>query len=120
MCRKLRFLRSSFHSRTTRAARKEVNVEVGSDTEDIQLDFLTASGSCFCPSEAVQVEPSQDVIVQAFVATTEELKNEGVLSFVDGFEQLEEVTVAQCVLEANQFETTHGRFLCLFRRAQEQ
>ena len=38
--------------------------------------------------------------------TLKELREEGVVSFVEEVEELEEVTVVQCVLETNDFETT--------------
>ena len=59
------------------------------NTGEIALDFLTVTGSCFCPPDAIEATPSEDIIVEAFEESVEELKEEGTLTFVEEVEALE-------------------------------
>jgi hypothetical protein len=80
--------------------------EEDSTSAQLELDFLTVTGSCFCPSDAIKATPSEEVIVKAFGETIEELKEQGLIDFIDEVQELEEVAVVQCVVDTNGFETT--------------
>ena len=88
-----------------RRLQAEETTEISDGGGEVNLDFLTVTGSCFCPLDAIEANPSEDNIVHAFEETVDVLKAEGALTFVEELEELEEVTVVQCVVETNGFET---------------
>ena len=81
-----------FDQVTAGGRRRRRRLQEGTDGE-IALDFLTVTGSCFCPPGAVEATPSEEVISTAFEESVEELKEEGTITFVEEVEALEEVSI---------------------------
>jgi hypothetical protein len=95
-----------FDQGTARRALQEAAEEQSSTSSQIELDFVTATGSCYCPPGSIKATPSEEEIVEAFKEAVDELKEEGAIPFIEEVQELEEVAVVQCVVETNGFATT--------------